>query len=133
MPRMLFLMLLLATAQAASGCTTRAPADQPRRSGPAGPVSLTQAERSLVERETLAALPEIASGTFRTISAARAADGKVTVCGYLDFDDGRGVRSGDKPFVGLLAGDAFTLSALGGTAEETAAVQAECIRNRVYI
>ena len=116
-----------------AGCTSTPNANKAARSAPPGPVTLSDAERSTVERDTIAALPDVSAGTFRTISAARSADGRVTVCGYINVTSGSGIRSGDTPFIGVLAGGEFQMSAIGGTSEETVAVQSECIQNRVYI
>lgn len=120
-------------AVAIGGCTSTSPAAKPARSSPPGPVTLSDAEKSIVERDTIASLPDVRAGTFRTISAARGTDGRVTVCGYINITSSAGVSSGDTPFIGELAGGEFQMSAIGGSSEETIAVQSECQQNRVYI
>ncbi len=116
-----------------AGCTTASQPAKPAGSTTPGPVTLSDTERATVERDTLASLPDVANANFRTISAARSSTGTVTVCGYINVTGRAGTQTGDKPFIGVLNGSEFLLSAMGGTSEETAAVQAECIQNRVYI
>ena len=116
-----------------AGCTSTTPTAKPTTATSGTSVTLSETDRSTVERDTVAVLPDVSNATFRTVSASRRADGTLTVCGYVNSTNGAGVKSGDKPFVGILANGSFTLSAIGGTKEETVAVQSECIQNRVYI
>ena len=125
--------LLLMVLGLVAGCTTASQPTKPGRSASPGPVTLSETERAVVERDTLASLPDVANASFRTVSASRAASGTVTVCGYINVTGRGGTQTGDKPFVGVLNGSEFLLSAIGGTSEETVAVQTECIQNRVYI
>ncbi len=116
-----------------AGCASTPQAATPATTKSGVSVTLSDADRSTVERDMVAALPDISEATFRTISASRRSDGSLTVCGYIDATSTSGVKSGDKPFIGMLSDGAFTLSARGGTADETVAVQTECIKSRIYI
>lgn len=116
----------------AAGCSST-PAPKPVTTASGTSVTLSDAERSTVERDAVATLPDVSSATFRTISASRRSDGALNVCGYVDSMNAAGVKSGDKPFIGVLANGSFALSAVGRTKEEIVAVQSECVKNRVYI
>lgn len=122
------LLALLVTAAMAAACSstgqnTPAPA-APR--GPAGEVSLSASDRTAVETSVRSSLGQ-PSASFRTMIGQRDASGVVTVCGY--FNSG----SGDTPFIGTLNGGAFTVSNLGGTTEQTIAVQSACHGRGIYV
>jgi hypothetical protein len=91
------------------------------------PVTLTDADRAAIETGVRAALGGAAGATFRTMIATKGADGVVTACGYVN------TGSGDKPYIGTLAGGAFTMTGKGGTTEETIATQSACSRKGVHI
>jgi len=116
-----------------AGCTSTPPPAKQATSTAVAPATLSDAERAIVERDTLAALPDVSNASFRTISASKSSNGTMTVCGYINVVASSGTSSGDKPFIGVLSGSEFLLSAMGGSKEETIAVQAECIQSRVYI
>jgi hypothetical protein len=116
-----------------AGCTSTTPTAKPVTSKSGASVTLSDAERSTVQQDMVAALPDVTNATFRTISASRRSDGTLDVCGYIDVTNGAGVKSGDKPFIGTLANGSFALSAMAGTKEEIVNVQTQCIKNRVYI
>ena len=91
------------------------------------PVTLTDADRTAIEAGVRAAVGNVASAAFRTMIATKGADGTVTACGYVNTGDG------DKPYVGTLAGGAFTVTGRGGTAEETIATHSACGRKGIHI
>jgi hypothetical protein len=91
------------------------------------PVMLTDADRAAIETGVRAALGNAGNATFRTMIATKGADGIVTACGYVD------TGGGDKPYVGTLAGGAFTMTRKGGTAEETIATHTACGHKGIHI
>lgn len=129
MRRAIFLLLI----GLAAGCTSTPPPAKQAKSTSVAPATLSDADRAIVERDTLAALPDVSNASFRTISASKGSSGTMTVCGYINVVASSGTSSGDKPFIGVLSGGEFRLSAMGGSEEETIAVQTECVQNRVYI
>ncbi len=122
------LLALLVTAAMAGGCSSNSqntPAPAASR-GPAGEVALSPSDRTAVETSVRSSLGQ-PSASFRTMIGQRDASGVVTVCGY--FNSG----SGDTPFIGTLNSGAFTVSNLGGTAEQTIAVQSACHGRGIYV
>lgn len=123
--------IVLALALVATGCATSEPkpaAPPPAaRAGVPQPHTLTDADRAAIEAGTRAYLQNPASATFRTMLATKGTDGAVTACGYVNLG------TGDKPYIGTLAGGAFTVTGMGGATADTIAVQQRCQSSRVYI
>lgn len=119
------LLLVLAVA----ACTSTPQTPKPAAPGPVGaPLQLTDAERATVEAGVRAMLTGNQAGaTFRTMTAAKGADGVTRACGY--FNTG----GSDTPYIGTLAGTVFTVTDMGGTQERTIAVQQACQSHRIYI
>lgn len=114
-----------------AGCTSSPPKPAPTPAPKAGavtPVTLSDAERATVEVGARSYLQNPPDAVFRTMLASKRADGATTVCGYVNVNNG-----GDKPYIGTLAGGVFSVTAIGGTADETIAVQKACQSSRVYI
>jgi hypothetical protein len=118
-------VLLLPLAIAACSSTSQ-PSSSARPSGPAGQVTLSEAERAQIQSVVKAQLANDAA-TFRTILGQRGADGVTTICGYVNSG------AGDTPFVGQLNRGGFALSDIGGAAERTIAVQKSCHGKGIYI
>jgi hypothetical protein len=121
-----------------SGCVSAPPTPTPTpattTSTAAAPVVLSDADRAAIEAGTRASLPNApADATFRTMTATRGSDGVVTACGYVNAKDSSGGNTGDKPFIGVMTGAGFSVTAMGGSDAETIAVQAQCARHRINI
>ncbi len=124
------LLALLVTAAISTACSStgqsqNTPAPASSR-GPAGEVALSPSDRTAVETSVRTSLGQ-PSASFRTMIGQRDATGVVTVCGYFN------AGSGDTPFIGTLGGGSFTVSNLGGTAEQTIAVQSACHGRGIYV
>ena len=123
--------LLLVLALAACSSTTQeaskaaAPTMSPASGAPGASVTLTAADRTVVESAVRARLGQPAA-TFRTMIAQRDVNA-VVVCGYVN------PGAGDTPFIGMLNADAFTVTDLGGPTERTIAVQKACHGRGIYI
>jgi len=117
--------LLLSLAIAACSSTSQGPSPA-RPSGPAGQVTLTEADRTQVQSVVKAQLANEAA-TFRTILGQSGADGTTTICGYVNSG------SGDTPFVGQMTRGGFALSDIGGPTDRTIAVQKACHGKGIYI
>lgn len=115
--------LLMPLAIVACSSTSQSPS---RPSGPAGQVTLSEAERTQIQSVVKAQLANDAA-TFRTILGQRSANGVTTICGYVNSG------SGDTPFVGQMNRGSFALSDIGGAAERTIAVQKSCHGAGIYI
>lgn len=118
-------VMLLPLAIAACSSTSQ-PSSPARSTGPAGQVTLSEAERAQIQSVVKAQLANDAA-TFRTILGQRGADGVTTVCGYVN------PGSGDTPFVGQMNHGGFALSDIGGPTERTIAVQKACHGKGIYI
>jgi hypothetical protein len=113
---------------ACTSTTEKQPAPPPiLTSGNNTPVTLTDADRAAVEAAVRAAIPGGAGATFRTMIATQGPDGVVTLCGYVN------ALSGDKPYIGTLADEAFTMARIGGTDEEIIAVHGQCGKKGIHI
>jgi len=124
--------ILASVAVLLCGCmsspSTTAPKTSTTPGSPSAPVVLTEMDRATIEaavRSYKLDLP--ATATFRTMTARRAGDGRVTACGYVN------AGTGDKPYVGILGDGGYTVTALGGTREEVIAIQSECGRKGINI
>ena len=119
-------LLLLAAVAACSSTPQQAPkAATPSAPGGGMPVALTDADRAVIETGVGA---RVGTGaTFRTMAAQRDQSGAVAVCGYVN------TGGSDAPYIGMLAGGAFTVTDLGGPPERTIAVQQACQARRIYI
>jgi len=124
MKKILVLSLLLAAA-ACSSTQTAPKVAAPAAPGGGMPVALTDADRAVIETGVRARVGTAA--TFRTMTAQRDQTGAVAVCGYVN------TGGSDAPYIGMLAGGAFTVTDLGGPPERTIAVQQACQARRIYI
>jgi len=119
-------LLLLLVVAACSSTPQQAPkVAAPSAPGGGMPVALTDADRAAVETGVRARVA--AAATFRTMIAQRDQSGAVAVCGYVN------TGASDAPYIGMLAGGAFTVTDLGGPPERTIAVQQACQARRIYI
>lgn len=123
--------IVLALALIGAGCATSemkpTSPPAPRTGGVPQPYTVTDADRAAIEAGTRAYLQNPANATFRTMLATTGTDGAVTACGYVNLG------AGDKPYIGTLAGGAFTVTGMGGATADTIAVQQRCQSSRVYI
>ena len=115
-----FLVLLLA------GCAAEPP---PQATGSVEVyqrVSLGPQQMQLVYSGVQRLLSEPASAQFGQIVAGRKPDGTVYVCGSVNARASSGAFTGDQPFYGTLDQRAFTPIMIGGTQEQSQAIQAYC-------
>lgn len=119
------LLLLLAAAACSSTSQPAPKVAAPAAPGGGSPVALTDADRAAIETGVGARVG--AGATFRTMTAQRDPGGAVAVCGYVN------TGGNDAPYIGMLAGGAFTVTDLGGPPERTIAVQKACQARRIYI
>jgi|RhiMethySRZTD1v2_1073278.scaffolds.fasta_scaffold480789_2 hypothetical protein len=119
-----FLMLLLA------GCSaSEPPATAQLQSNQAEVyqrVSLAPEQAQLVYSGVQRVLSDPASAQFGQIFAGRKPDGTVYVCGSVNVRTSSGTFTGDQPFYGTLDQRGFTPIKIGGTAEQSQAIQAYC-------
>jgi hypothetical protein len=125
MTKITALLLLLSVAACSS---TQGPSNvaTPAATSVGASVSLSDAERAAVETAVRTRLAND-TATFRTMIGQRDPNQRVVVCGYVN------PGSGDTPFVGELAGGAFTVTDIGGPTERTIAVQKACHGRGIYI
>ena len=115
-----FLMLLLA------GCAAEPP---PQATGSVEVyqrVSLGPQQMQLVYSGVQRLLSDPASAQFGQIVAGRKPDGTVYVCGSVNARTNSGAFTGDQPFYGTLNQRQFTPIKIGGTQEQSQAIQAYC-------
>src|SRR5665213_2366540 len=74
---------------------------------------LSSSDKSAVEAGVRASLKDPGSAKFGTFWATKAADGKVSVCGWINAKNGFGGYTGDLPFVGTLNGTGFSVAEMG--------------------
>jgi len=116
-----FLILLLA------GC-----AADPARQAQTGSVevyqrvSLAPQQAQLVYSGVQRVLSNPASAQFGQIFAGRKPDGTVYVCGSVNARTSSGAFTGDQPFYGTLDQREFTPIKIGGSEEQSRAIQAYC-------
>jgi hypothetical protein len=117
-----FLVLLLAGCAAESG----PPQVQTGSAEIYQRVSLGPQQMQLVYSGVQRVLSDPASAQFGEIYAGRKPDGTVYVCGSVNARTSSGAFTGDQPFYGTLDQRAFTPTMIGGTAEQSQAIQAYC-------
>jgi len=89
-------------------------------------VSLTPEQVQLVYSGVQRVLSDPNSARFGDIFAGRQPDGKLYVCGSVDVRKNSGGFTGDQPFYGTLDQHAFTPITIGGTPEQSQAIEAYC-------
>jgi hypothetical protein len=89
-------------------------------------VSLTQEQVQLVYSGVQRVLSDPNSARFGEIFAGRQPDGTLYVCGSVDVRNNSGGYIGDQPFYGTLDQRAFTPITIGGTQEQSQAIEAYC-------
>jgi hypothetical protein len=89
-------------------------------------VSLGPQQMQLVYSGVQRVLSDPASAQFGEIYAGRKPDGTVYVCGSVNARTSSGAFTGDQPFYGTLDQRGFTPIKIGGTAEQSQAIQAYC-------
>lgn len=98
----------IAIALGAVGCTTT----------PGTPITLTGTQRSIVEQGVRAALKDPDSAKFGgPVAAARAADGDVTACGFVNAKNSYGGYVGSSPYIAKLRGTVIVDSTTGSGSE----------------
>jgi hypothetical protein len=117
-----FLVLLLAGCAAESG----PPQVQTGSAEIYQRVSLAPEQMQLVYSGVQRVLSDPASAQFGQIYAGRKPDGTVYVCGSVNARTSSGTFTGDQPFYGTLDQRGFTPIKIGGTAEQSQAIQAYC-------
>jgi hypothetical protein len=118
----LFLVLLLAGCAAESG----PPQVQTGSAEIYQRVSLAPEQAQLVYSGVQRVLSDPASAQFGQIYAGRKPDGTVYVCGSVNARTSSGAFTGDQPFYGTLDQRGFNPIKIGGTAEQSQAIQAYC-------
>jgi hypothetical protein len=89
-------------------------------------VSLAPQQAQLVYSGVQRVLSNPASAQFGQIFAGRKPDGTVYVCGSVNARTNSGAFTGDQPFYGTLDQRQFTPIKIGGTQEQSQAIQAYC-------
>jgi hypothetical protein len=89
-------------------------------------VSLAPEQAQLVYSGVQRVLSDPASAQFGQIYAGRKPDGTVYVCGSVNARTSSGTFTGDQPFYGTLDQRGFNPIKIGGTAEQSQAIQAYC-------
>jgi hypothetical protein len=89
-------------------------------------VSLAPQQAQLVYSGVQRLLSDPASAQFGQIFAGRKPDGTVYVCGSVNARTSSGAFTGDQPFYGTLDQRAFTPIKIGGSEEQSRAIQAYC-------
>ena len=89
-------------------------------------VSLAPQQAQLVYSGVQRVLSNPASAQFGQIFAGRKPDGTVYVCGSVSARTSSGAFTGDQPFYGTLDQRAFTPIKIGGSEEQSRAIQAYC-------
>jgi hypothetical protein len=89
-------------------------------------VSLAPQQAQLVYSGVQRVLSNPASAQFGQIFAGRKPDGTVYVCGSVNARTSSGAFTGDQPFYGTLDQRAFTPIKIGGSEEQSRAIQAYC-------
>jgi hypothetical protein len=117
-----FLVLLLAGCAAESG----PPQVQTGSAEIYQRVSLAPEQAQLVYSGVQRVLSDPASAQFGQIYAGRKPDGTVYVCGSVNARTSSGAFTGDRPFYGTLDQRGFNPIKIGGTAEQSQAIQAYC-------
>jgi hypothetical protein len=117
-----FLVLLLAGCAAESG----PPQVQAGSAEIYQRVSLAPEQAQLVYSGVQRVLSDPASAQFGQIYAGRKPDGTVYVCGSVNARTSSGAFTGDQPFYGTLDQRGFNPIKIGGTAEQSQAIQAYC-------
>ncbi|MGH6825757.1 hypothetical protein [Methyloceanibacter sp.] len=115
-----FLMLLLAGCAAEPAAQATGSVEVYQR------VSLAPQQAQLVYSGVQRVLSDPASAQFGQIFAGRKPDGTVYVCGSVNARTSSGALTGDQPFYGTLDQRAFTPIKIGGTEEQSRAIQAYC-------
>lgn len=89
-------------------------------------VSLAPQQAQLVYSGVQRLLSDPASAQFGQIFAGRKPDGTVYVCGSVNARTSSGAFTGDQPFYGTLDQREFTPIKIGGSEEQSRAIQAYC-------
>ena len=89
-------------------------------------VSLAPEQMQLVYSGVQRVLSDPASAQFGQIFAGWKPDGTVYVCGSVNARTNSGAFTGDQPFYGTLNQRQFTPIKIGGTQEQSQAIQAYC-------
>jgi hypothetical protein len=89
-------------------------------------VSLAPQQAQLVYSGVQRVLSNPASAQFGQIFAGRKPDGTVYVCGSVNARTSSGALTGDQPFYGTLDQREFTPIKIGGSEEQSRAIQAYC-------
>jgi hypothetical protein len=89
-------------------------------------VSLAPQQAQLVYSGVQRVLSNPASAQFGQIFAGRKPDGTVYVCGSVNARTSSGAFTGDQPFYGTLDQREFTPIKIGGSEEQSRAIQAYC-------
>jgi hypothetical protein len=89
-------------------------------------VSLAPQQAQLVYSGVQRVLSNPASAQFGQIFAGRKPDGTVYVCGSVNTRTSSGAFTGDQPFYGTLDQREFTPIKIGGSEEQSRAIQAYC-------
>ena len=89
-------------------------------------VSLAPEQAQLVYSGVQRVLSDPASAQFGQINAGREPDGTVYVCGSVNARTSSGAFTGDQPFYGTLDQRAFNPIKIGGTEEQSRAIEAYC-------
>ena len=89
-------------------------------------VSLAPQQAQLVYSGVQRVLSNPPSAQFGQIFAGRKPDGTVYVCGSVNARTSSGAFTGDQPFYGTLDQREFTPIKIGGSEEQSRAIQAYC-------
>jgi hypothetical protein len=97
------------------------------------PYTLSDVEIGAVIKGIRSARKDLDSPNFRHFSAARSADGRIYVCGWMNSKNSRGFYTADQPFVGQLFAGQFVVDQFGQDQLAMANVLDECRERGVGI
>jgi hypothetical protein len=99
---------------------------------PTSPYLLTDDDINKVTAGIHAALKtDIDAPRFRSFKAAKSADGKIYVCGWLSSKDDHGAYGDEQPFLGSLFAGQFLFERLGRRSEDRDQIFAECFERGI--
>ena len=94
------------------------------------PERLAARQQDAVRASVATWLKHPASARFGEMAAARKSNGAVTVCGYVNGKNARGIYGGIAPFIGVLHGTPakpdFVVVEIGSTVKDRAVVASLC-------
>jgi hypothetical protein len=89
-------------------------------------VSLTPRQMQLIYSGVQRVLSDPNAARFGNINAGRRPDGTLYVCGSVDVRNSSGAYTGEQPFYGTLDQREFTPITIGGSEEQSRAIEAYC-------